>query len=325
MFRDTMKGLCLALALSLLAVPAHAEGKRFAIIPHSVADGNFIAAFEGVKQAAKIGGDEVVFLGAPDIAHALGQIQALQQALDLDVDGIGFAPLNAAPVLQSPEFAELRRRGIPLVLFESDFPRSSRDLREGFVGTDGVEMGRALGRLARHLRPTGGNVLIIAGQEGHESINQRIQGIRLALGLAKEGPGTPNWRENLRSPLYSGGDYDLALQQLKFGLEHPNVDIVIAAGWWPQMAKNYQQVINPFRKQLASGEKVIISGDASRLQLDYLALGLSQGNVAQNFYAMGQQVYWSLARLSRGEKLPQDTFYTPVRVHLARCGAAKAC
>lgn len=325
MFRLVILAMCLMLGLWPEPFPAQAEGKRFAIIPHSVSDGNFIAAFEGARDAARTGGDEVVFLGAPDIAHALGQIQALQQALDLGVDGIGFAPLNAAPVLDNPVFAEVRKRGIPLVLFESDFPQSQRDMRDGFVGTDGVEMGRALGRLAKRLRPTGGDVLIIAGEEGHESINQRIKGIRLALGLVKdEGDATP-WRENLRSPVYSGGDYDLALQQLKYGLEHPNVDIVIAAGWWPQMAPNYQQVINPFRKQLASGEKVIISGDASKLQLDYLALGLSQGNVAQNFYAMGQQVYWSLARLSRGDKLSQDTFYTPVRVHMARCGVAKTC
>ncbi|MCK7613305.1 substrate-binding domain-containing protein [Roseibium sediminicola] len=320
-----MKGLCLALVLLLVAMPAHAKGKRFAIIPHSVTDGNFIAAFEGVKQAAEIGGDEVFFLGAPDIAHALGQIQALQQALDLNVDGIGFAPLNAAPVLQSPVFEELRRRGIPLVLFESDFPQEHRIMREGFVGTDGVEMGRALGRLAKRLHPGGGEVLIIAGEEGHESINRRIQGVRQALGLRADTKGASLWRENARSPLYSGGDYDLALQQVKFGLENPDVDIVIAAGWWPQMAKNYKQVINPFQKQLASGKKIIISGDASKLQLDYLALGLSQGNVAQNFFAMGQQVYWSLVRLSRGERLVQDTFFTPVRVHMASCGAVEAC
>jgi len=325
MFHCSIKCCCLVLGFLLLATSAHAEGKQFAIIPHSVADGNFIAAFEGAKQAARAGGDEVVFLGAPDIAHALGQIQALQQALDLGVDGIGFAPLNAAPILDSPVFQEVRRRGIPLILFESDFPRENRKMRDGFVGTDGVEMGRALGRLAKRLHPEGGEVLIIAGEVGHESINRRIQGIREVLGLGGNRSGAAAWSENLRSPLYSGGDYDLALKQVKFGLEHPDVDIVIAAGWWPQMARNYKQVINPFHRQLASGEKIIISGDASKLQLDYLALGLSQGNVAQNFFAMGQQVYWSLMRLSRGEQLVQDTFYTPVRVHMASCGDAMAC
>jgi len=321
----SMRALSLLLGFLLVAVPALAKGKRFAIIPHSVSDGNFVAAFEGVQQAARAGGDEVVFLGASDIAHALGQIQALQQALDLGVDGIGFAPLNAAPILNSPVFSQLQLRGIPLVLFESDFPKDHRHMRDGFVGTDGVEMGRALGRLAKRLHPGGGEVLIIAGEQGHESISRRIQGIRQVLGLGKDRAGAAAWRENVRSPLYSGGNYDLALQQVKFGLEHSDVDIVIAAGWWPQMAEDYQQVISPFHKQLARGEKIIISGDASQPQLDYLALGLSQGNVAQNFFAMGQQVYWSLARLSRGERLVQDTFFTPVRVHMASCGATKPC
>jgi len=325
MFYRFLKSFCLALLFCVFAVSVKADGKRFAIVPHSVTDGNFIAAFEGARQAARIGGDEVIFLGAPDIAHMLGQIQALQEALDLGVDGIGFAPLNAAPILASPVFRDIQQRGIPLVLFESDFPEAHRGLRHGFVGTDGVEMGRALGRLAKRLRPSGGNVLIIAGEEGHESIERRVEGIRQVLGLRRSSAEAARWQENVRSPLYSGGDYDLALQQMKFGLEHQDVDIVIAAGWWPQMAKDYADIIRPFHDQLARGDKVIISGDASDRQLNYLELGLSQGNVAQNFFAMGQQVYWSLRRLSRGENLTQETFFTPVKVHEPSCDAVRVC
>ncbi|GAA0786690.1 hypothetical protein E1180_15685 [Roseibium denhamense] len=293
---------------------AAAESKRFAIIPHSTSDENFQAAFAGARQGAEAAGYDIVFIGKPETAHALGQIQAIQEALELGVDGVGLAPLNPEPIIKSHAFQELIRRQIPVVLFESDFPAQYRHLRDGFVGTNGLEMGRALGRLANQLLPEGGRYLILAGAEGHQSIADRIAGVRQILDR-KGRAGTPSpWSEDRRSPLYSGGDYELALKQLRYGLLNPHVDLVISAGWWPQKSRHYAEVINPFKYDLRSRKKVIISGDASKVQLEYLRWGLSQGNVGQNFYAMGQQVFWSLRRLSLGEALAQDLFFTPVEV-----------
>lgn len=301
-----------------MSSPVYSQGMTFAIIPHSTSDENFINAKNGAESLATQNGDQILFLGKDGAGHVRNQFEALQTAIDQGVDGIGLAPMKIDQILGSDLLAAMQEAGIPLVLFESDFPEDHHDKREGFVGTNAIQMGQALGDLVKELQPEGGTIALMANTPGHASIALRMQGIRPALSgddsfdgkLAGEG----GWTEHERTPWFSEDKYDLALRQMEQSLKDDATDVFLSAGWWPQMSENYRNVVSQYQDKLAKGEKLVVSGDASEYQLGHLAMGLSNGNVSQDFFAMGEYMYESMKSLNEGASI-DSVYYTPVKVH----------
>jgi ABC-type sugar transport system substrate-binding protein len=136
---------------------------------------------------------------------------------------------------------------------------------------------------------------------GKKSFNDRLQ-------------GQGNWIEHARTPLYCKDDYDRSVEQLLFALNDNSINVVISVGWWPQISKLYREKVKPFKAELLdTNKKIIISADATPIQMEYLQEGLSHVNVGQDFAKMGSLSYTLLKKLANGERIPEYN-YTPGKV-----------
>ena len=73
----------------------------------------------------------------------------------------------------------LRAKGVKVITVDSDGPREGR---EAFVGTNNLEGGRELGRLAAQLRPDGGKAVAFVGTLGAQNAKERIRGFKEGWG-----------------------------------------------------------------------------------------------------------------------------------------------
>src|SRR5262245_22143937 len=109
-----------------------------------------------------------------------GQIRRLEQiATQRDVRGIGISVLESQASGVLEQMQALRAKGVKVITVDSDGPAEGR---EAFVGTNNLEAGRELGRLAAQLRPDGGKAVAFVGFLGAQNAQERIQGLKEGFG-----------------------------------------------------------------------------------------------------------------------------------------------
>ena len=313
-FKKKLFGSLPLLLFLIIVLPvkySFAEEKTFLIIAKSIADVNFINFFHGASDEAEKYGDRIIFTGPRGAAHFREQDDTLREALKDDPDGIALSVLNEDYLL-SHSLMEVEASGIPLITFDSDFSEAKRQFRKAFVGMDNEDYGYAMGRIARELFPEGGTVAIIGEDPNVPNINERIRGIRKALNgdipTDSRLQGKSGWVEHPRTPWYCRDDYDRALDQLVVSLKDDTTDVIISAGWWPQMSSEYREKVLPFRSEILSGKKVIICANVTPDQLEFNREGLCSYNIDVNFYKMGQISYNVMRAISQGETVPEYSF-----------------
>jgi len=179
--RLSVAALLCGLALAPLAA---AEPLRFALLAKRVDNPFFRLVGAGCAEAAEARGDTCLLLGPSGPAHFRRQSEALEQALDRNLNGIGLA------VIHSKWLAEhaLKRLGqTPLITFDSDLEPAERHLRRGYVGIDDLAFGRQPGLLAQRFRPQGGTLCILNSSAQESNLRERLQGLRQQL----RGVGAP--------------------------------------------------------------------------------------------------------------------------------------
>ena len=101
------------------------------------------------------------------------QADAIEQLVNVGASGIMVSCSDANKV--APAIDEAVARGVPVVTFDSDAPKSKRF---AFVGVDDVECGRDLCRaIAKELNNTG-IVAVLAGNPNAPNLQRRIAGLR---------------------------------------------------------------------------------------------------------------------------------------------------
>lgn len=178
------KAAMIFMSAVLLATVAQARSFTFAYIPHSTTDENFRTAKQGAVRAATEDGNAIREFGRGQAAHPRWQLKAIEEALSRGVDGIILAPLDARVLHEAMRHVPEAQRP-PVVVIESDLPEKHHHYRVAYVGTNGVDMGRMMGRLAKRFRPEGGNIALMGSWEGHTSIQLRLWGIRATLGAGR--------------------------------------------------------------------------------------------------------------------------------------------
>ncbi|WP_431687343.1 substrate-binding domain-containing protein [Hahella sp. NBU794] len=315
--------LLTALSLSLAALSTQAAGRIFGIAGKSVEDINFINAWKGCEEEARLNDDTCIHIGEVGPAHFRTQDRVLLEAMDRRIDGIAVSVTNSE-YLAASSLRAASERGIPIITFDSDLEKPHDNLRSAYVGPDNLGFGRNLATQAMRLRPQGGAVCLMSGGPYNPNLNARLLGVRQVLSGDDAFPadrkltGENGWHEPVRCPWYNWDKYDRALLQMREAIYNKEINVFLSVGSWPQIDLNlYREVMMPAKAEyLDSLNKIVVIGIGTPLpeQLDQLSEKLVHAFVSIDFEEMGRISYRYLKKLSEGERVPEIT-YTENRIY----------
>ncbi|MGE5193863.1 MAG: substrate-binding domain-containing protein [Deltaproteobacteria bacterium] len=219
-----------------------------------------------------------------------GQIRRLEQlATQSDVKGVGISVLESQAEGVLEQMQALRAKGIRIITVDSD---GKPEGREAFVGTNNLEAGRELGRLAAQLRPDGGKAVAFVGFLGAQNAQERIQGLKEGLGKEIE----------LVDSMEDGVNESKARNNVTAAIQN-HADVNILAGIWSYNAPAIADVIS------ANGRRkdfTIVAFDAEPNAIVAMDQGMIDAMVVQNPYEMGYSGVTLLYRLITGDQAGVD-------------------
>ncbi|MBS0261789.1 MAG: substrate-binding domain-containing protein [Planctomycetes bacterium] len=224
----------------------------------------------GLKDAGKELGVRVELVR--NDASEGGQIRRLEQlATQDDVKGVGISVLQKEASGVAEAMQALRTKGVKVITIDSDGPA---DAREAFVGTNNLEGGRELGRLAAQLRPAGGKAVTFVGFAGAQNAIERIGGFKEGAASAKI--EVVETKEDQTDQTKAQNNVTAAIQN------HPDVNVL--AGIWSYNAPAITDVIqaNGRRKDFT-----IVTFDCEPGAIVAMDQGLIDAMVVQDPYKMG--------------------------------------
>jgi len=293
---------------------AAAQGLVFGMLGKSLDDGNFVEAWQGCDDEAKLYGDRCVHLGSNGPAHPRLQKQAIEEALK----SRQFQALAISVTSSKFIATALQSASIPIFTFDSPFALPELQYSRAYIGTDNLAFGRSLARIARQLRPGGGSLCIITA--AHDpNLAERVYGVRRELsGNSQLPPGRPlagqgGWVEHRRCPWNAADSIEQTMTGLTLMLYELRPDVMISVGHWPVLdPAQYRKMVSPFRPQFASLQRIMIVGvgkltpQQTALQQDKLV----HGYVSIDFARMGRQSYQVMKAALEGRPYPPVS-YTP--------------
>ena len=266
-------GLAAALPKGLQAQ----QRKVFAMVPKLVGVPFYADVEAGCKEQAAKMGVECLFTGPTQVDEA-EQVRVIRDLITRNVAGIAIAPNNPESVASAITAAQAR--GIPVITFDSDAPKSKRT---AFVGTDNRGGGELGGQAFRAALPGGGTYAVITGGLAADNLNARIAGFKAGLG--------DGYREVAGSPFPCEDDSSRSIQIMQDVLaKNPSLSGFFFSGGWPMFAPEaYTRAVRAKADDLKGGKFVVVSFDVQEPQLRLLKAGLATALVGQRPRAMGAQ------------------------------------
>ena len=283
---------------SLVAIgplaPALAQGKPkvFAMVPKLVGVPFYTDVETGCKAEAKKLGVTCLFTGPTQVDEA-EQVRVIRDLITRNVAGIAIAPNNSESVASAIVAAQAK--GIAVITFDSDAPKSKRT---AFVGTNNLGGGKMGGKAFAQALPNGGTYAIITGGLAADNLNERIAGFKSQLG--------PNFKEVAGSPFPCEDDSSRAIQSIQDILaKNPNLSGMFFSGGWPMFAPEaYNRALRAKAADIKAGKFAIVSFDVQEPQLRLLKEGMATALIGQRPLAMGAQSMIALLALSKKESVP---------------------
>ncbi|MFD1619753.1 substrate-binding domain-containing protein [Thalassotalea marina] len=276
-------------------------------------DSFYQQSFKGCQAyAVKYKNVRCIYDGGMDFQNIRAQVSVVKKLVKQGIDGLLIATTDSH-FLVKEVLASLKEENIPVITFDSDLLPEHAEYRLAYVGTDNFAFGQALGKYVKNnfvLRAEQ-SICIQSGHPTTPNLNERIAGIRFALSQQKANKmkGKQGWREHPSCPMFSLGKRDLALEQLESVLNFRVPPIFIAVAGFAQFNENYMAVIEPYKKQIDSGELIVVSADTEPMQLQALAQGLSSINIGQKPFEMGKLGASLLIDYITKQQLPDKSHY----------------
>jgi ribose transport system substrate-binding protein len=294
-----MKYMYLATAalavLGAAIVPALAQEKVFALVPKALGVTFYADAETGCKEAAAKIGAECLFTGPAQLDDA-EQGRIVRDLITKKVAGIAVAPNN--PESMAGPIAAAIEKGIPVVTFDSDAPKSKR---VAFIGTNNRAGGESAGEVFVKAMPEGGTYAVLTGGLSAANLNERIEGFHSKL--------SDKYKEIDGSPFASNDDSATAVQIIQDVLaKNPDLNGIFYVGGWPMFAPQaYARALSKKHEDIKSGKFVVVSFDTLPSQVKLLKDGFATTLIGQRPLAMGIQSIEQLDKLSKGETIPPVT------------------
>lgn len=301
--------LCL-LALSGERAPGQSDKNRtnrpavtIGMIGKIAANPVFMASHSGARVAARELGEKYnvnVFIDwqTPDVENVEEQAAAINRFSRSGVQGIAIACSDANYLTRIID--GVVDKGMPVVCFDSDAPKSKR---LAYCGADDTEFGRMLVReLASELKGKG-TVAILAGNKNALNLQRRLRGIEDEL---KKYPRialpADNVYHNLDIPEQASAVANRVQKEKPF-----------IAGWI-FITSSALQVRNCFTWN--PGDVKVVAGNAVPVELEYIKSGYVQALVGVNCYQMGYKAVELLLDKILNNRTPREpviyTQLTPV-------------
>jgi ribose transport system substrate-binding protein len=234
----------------------------------------FIAAFSGARVAAKELSTKykveiVIDWQTPQEENVQDQAAAVKRFSQLGVHGIAISCSDANYL--TPTIDEAVDKGIPVMCFDSDAPKSKRF---AYCGADDIEFGKMLMKeLASELKEKG-TIAILAGNKNALNLQRRLQGVKDELKkYSSITLRSDNIYHNLDIPEIASGTVARA--------QKANPDI---KGWIfitsPALLIKNSFSWNP-------GEVKVVAGNAVPAELEYVKSGYVQSLAGVNCFQYG--------------------------------------
>lgn len=265
--------------------------KTFALVPKSISVPFYADVEKGCKEQAKKLGVTVLYTG-PNTADEAEQVQILRDVVARGVQGLAIAPMNADSVIGV--IADARKKGIPVITFDSDSPKSQR---MAYVGTDNYEAGKEAGKAFKQRLPKG-KFAVITGGLAAANLNERIKGF-------KDVVNGSDYTEVSGSPFPCDDDAAKGVQIVQDILtRYPDLDGIFLSGGWPLFGapEAYIKALGKRAGDIKSNKFVIVSFDTLPEELKLLKNGYCSALIGQRPYAMGEKSMDVLNDLSEGKK-----------------------
>jgi len=205
-----------------------------------------------------------------------GQIERLQEALTLDVQGVAVSIIEADAPGVADAMRKLQDAGKVVIAIDSDIAPKSADARSAYIGTNNVNAGKAAGAAAAALKPEGGKVSVFVGTSAAANARERKQGFF-------EGAG-PAFKEV--ETLDDGGDHARARENVQTALSKYG-DLGLMLGLW---SYNAQPIAEEVAKSPDARKRItVVTFDLDEAAVGELANGHIDASVCQNPYEMGLQ------------------------------------
>lgn len=289
--RKASKSASAALALwSLAAAGAARQGPlTFALVPKLLDNPVFNYARLGAEKRARELGHIKILWRAPQEADAARQVEIIESLVSLKVDGIAVS-CNEPNALK---FAidKAVQAGIPVITFDSDSPES---LRATYYGIDDAKCGGILGRELARVTGGKGQVAMMTGMRGAYNLQQRMQGVRKALGSYPD--------IKIVQTVACDDDIAKAVTLIETTRRaRPGLAGWIFVGGWPLFARGALDGLDPERVK-------VVSWDALPPQWGYLESGRVEVLLAQRVFHWGAESVILLKRAAAGEKLASYSY-----------------
>ena len=267
-----------------------------------------------------------LYTGPASSADEAGEVQIVEDLINKGVAGIAISPSNA-PAMAN--MLKAKQPKMPIMTIDADLGNADKALRKTYLGTNNYDMGVAMAKHLKQLKPKGGSVCLQLGNVAADNINARAAGFRDTIAGAKgtaKLTGQGGWTEIAGCPLFTNDQIDLANQQMAdVFTKNPKLDAFILVGGWAQFGPQaYAQVTDQVMGRLKSKDLVIIAGDTLPPQLDALKAGRSHAQIGQRPFEMGYRAPTVLIDLIGGKKVA-DPLYTGLdectAANLATCPA----
>ena len=278
------------LASSYIAWGKDEKVPTFILVPKSVGAPYWAEVERGMNDMAKKLGVKAEFNGPP-IASSAQQISIIEGAIARGVDGIGISPNEPGAVEGIIETAT--KRGIPVITFDSDSPKSSRIC---YIGTDNYNAGKLLGENFAKIAGEKGKIALLTGGLGAMNLNERIKGFKAAISAH---PGL-----EIVTTQANNDDESLALSQAEAILQsHP--DLLAFVGVNGNAAPGAARALKAINKK---GQIKIVGFDTVPMTRQFIREGYIQGTVGQRPDMMGYvsvKVLYDIYK-SKEMQIPED-------------------
>jgi ribose transport system substrate-binding protein len=286
-------GCVLFIGAAVMASLANAadKPKTFALVPKSISVPFYADVEKGCKEEAQKLGVKIMYTG-PDTADEAEQVKVLRDVVSRGVSGLAVAPMNADSVIGV--IADARKKGIPVITFDSDSPNSQRIC---YVGTDNLEAGKEAGKAFKKLLPKG-KYAVLTGGLAAANLNERIKGF-------KEIVNGSDYTEVQGSPFPCEDDAVRGVQIVQdIMTRYPNLDGIFFSGGWPLFGapEAFIKAVAKRAADIKADKFVLVAFDTLPEELKLLKAGYCSALIGQRPYAMGVKSMDVLNDIANGGK-----------------------
>lgn len=265
---------------------------RFGLVAKSQSNPVFQAALKGAQAAARDykerGVEITIDWRTPNEEDAQKQADAIEQLANAGVDGISVSCSDGARLTNAINDAVAR--GVPVMCFDSDAPRSKRF---AYFGVDDVKTGeRVMEELAAVLGEKKGRIAVLAGNQTAPNLQARVRGV---IQKGKELGFTISPTKDVFYHKETPQDAATRVEEVM----NNNPDIVgwAMVGGWP--------LFTDALLKLEPGKVKIVSVDALPAQLPYVETGVVDMLLAQRVFDWGYRSVELLVAKAQGQPVPE--------------------